>query len=106
APVAGSPIGSVQAANSTLEQSTVGTSTTSNLSLNGRNFAELQQIKPAGTQGAATQDTLAKKKEVPALQIQSASGEAQTLAGISGHITDRSGASIAGVMVTVRDAVG
>jgi hypothetical protein len=106
APVAGSPIGSVQTANSTLEQSTVGTSTTSNLSLNGRNIAELQQITPAGTQGAATQDILAKKKEVPALQTQSPSSEAQTLAGISGRITDRSGASIAEAMVTVRDAVG
>ncbi len=104
--VVGSQIRSVQTADSTLAQSTVSTSATSNLPVKGRNFAQLQQLTPAGTQGAATQDTLAKKKEVPALQIQSASGEAQTLAGISGRITDRSGASIAGVMVTVRDAVG
>jgi hypothetical protein len=40
------------------------------------------------------------------LQTQSPSSEAQTLAGISGRITDRSGASIAEAMVTVRDAVG
>lgn len=104
--VVGGPIGSVQTADSTLAQSTVGTTATPNLPLNGRNFTQLQQLPPAGTQGAATQDTLAKKKELPALQIQGASGEAQTLAGISGRITDRSGASIAGVTVSVRDAAG
>jgi len=59
-----------------------------------------------GTQGAAKQDNLAKKKELPALQIQGGSGEARTLAGISGRITDRSGASIAGATVTVRDTAG
>jgi hypothetical protein len=104
--VVGGPIGSVQATDSTLAQSTVITTATSNLPLNGRNFTQLQQLPPAGTQGAATQDSLARKKELPALQIQGASGEAQTLAGISGRITDRSGASIAGVTVTVRDAAG
>jgi hypothetical protein len=86
-------------------QSTVSTSATSNLPLNGRNFAQLQQLQPAD-KGAASQNTLAKEKELPALQIQGASGQAQTLAGISGRITDRSGASIAGVTVTVRDAAG
>ena len=104
--VVGGPIGSVQTTDSTLAQSTVSTTATSNLPLNGRNFTQLQQLPPAGTQGAPTQDTLAKKKELPALQIQGASGEAQTLAGISGRITDRSGASIARVTVTVRDAAG
>ncbi|MGA8440887.1 MAG: carboxypeptidase regulatory-like domain-containing protein [Candidatus Sulfotelmatobacter sp.] len=104
--VVGGPIGSAQTTDSTLAQSTVSTSATSNLPLNGRNFTQLQQLPAAGTQGAATQDTLAKKKELPALQIQGASGEAQTLAGISGRITDRSGASIAGGTVTVRDTAG
>ena len=104
--VVGGSIGSVRTNDSTLAQSTVGTTATFDLPLNGRNFTQLQQLPPAGTQGAATQDTLAEKKELPALQIQDASGEAQTLAGISGRITDRSGASIAGVTVTVRDAAG
>ena len=103
--VGGAP-GSVETTDSTLAQSTVSTTATSNLPLNGRNFTQLQQLPPVGTQGAATQDTLAKKKELPALQIQGASGEAQTLAGISGRITDRSGASISGVTVTLRDAAG
>lgn len=104
--VVGGPIGSVQTTDSTLAQSTVGTTATSNLPLNGRNFTQLQQLPPAGTQGAATQDTLAKKKELPALQIQGASGDAQTLAGISGRITDRSGAVIFGATVTLCDAAG
>ena len=46
------------------------------------------------------------KRQLPALQIQGASGEAQILAGISGRITDRTGAVIAGVTVTLRDAAG
>jgi hypothetical protein len=101
----GGPVGSVQTADSTLAQSTVSTSATSNLPLNGRNFAQLQQLQPS-EKGAASQNTLAREKELPALQIQGASGQAQTLAGISGRITDRSGAFIAGVTVTVRDAAG
>ena len=104
--VVGGPIGSVQTADSTLAQSTASTTATSNLPLNGRNFAQLQQLPPAGTQGAATQNTLAKKKELPALQIQTASAQNETLAGISGRVTDRTGAVIAGVTVTVRDAAG
>jgi hypothetical protein len=94
--VVGNPIGSVQTADSTLAQSTDSTKAISNLPLNGRNFTQLQQLPPAGTPGAAMQDALADKKELPALQ----------LAGISGRITDSSGASIAGVMVTVSDAAG
>ena len=103
--VVGGPVGSVQTVDSTLAQSTVSMSATSNLPLNGRNFAQLQQLQPT-EKGAASQNTLAREKELPALQIQGASGQAQTLAGISGRITDRSGASIAGVTVTVRDAAG
>jgi hypothetical protein len=103
--VVGGPVGSVQTTDSTLAQSTVSTSATSNLPLNGRNFAQLQQLQPTD-KGAASQNTLAKEKELPALQIQGASGQAQTLAGISGRITDRTGAVIAGVTVTLRDAAG
>ena len=38
--------------------------------------------------------------------MSSASGQDETLAGVSGRITDRSGAVIAGVTVTLRDATG
>jgi Carboxypeptidase regulatory-like domain/Putative zinc-finger len=104
--VVGGPVGSVQTTDSTLAQSTINPGVVPKLPLNGRNFTELQQLQPADTKGAASQNTLAREKELPALQIQGASGQAQTLAGISGRITDRSGASIAGVTVTVRDAAG
>jgi uncharacterized surface anchored protein len=78
----------------------------SELPLNGRNVTDLQQIQPADTEGAAAQNTLARKKELPTLQIQGANAQAQTVAGVSGCITDRSGAIIAGVTVTLRDAAG
>ncbi len=72
-------------------QGDISTRTVSNLPLNGRNFAQLQQLQPAD-KGAASQNTLAEKKELPALQIQAASAQNQMLAGISGRITDRTGA--------------
>lgn len=84
----------------------ISTATASDLPLNGRNVANLQQLQPADTKGSASQNTLARKKELPALQIQDASAQNQTLAGISGRITDPSGAVIAGVTVTLRDAAG
>ena len=84
----------------------VSTVTVSELPLNGRNFTELQQLEPADTKGAASQNTLAGKKELLALQIQAASAQNETLAGISGRITDRTGAVIAGVTVTLRDTTG
>jgi Carboxypeptidase regulatory-like domain/Putative zinc-finger len=84
----------------------VSTVTVAELPLNGRNFTELQQLQPADTKGAASQGALAREKELSALQIQAASAQNQTLAGISGRITDRSGAVIAQVTVTLRDATG
>jgi hypothetical protein len=83
------------------------------LPLNGRNidrlenFANLQQpAAPSGAQGAAAQDSLAKKEDLPTLQIEQAARQAGTLAGVSGHVTDRSGAAISGASVSVRDALG
>jgi hypothetical protein len=82
------------------------TVTVSELPLNGRKFTELQQLQAADTKGAASQNALAGEKELPALQIQAASAQNETLAGISGRITDRTGAVVAQVMVTLRDATG
>jgi hypothetical protein len=84
----------------------ISTVTLGELPLNGRNFTELQQLQPADTKGAASQNALAREKELPALQIQAASAQNETLAGISGRITDRTGAVIAQVTVTLRDATG
>ncbi len=104
-PSIGGPVASVQTADSSLAQNAINTTAISELPLNGRNATDLQQLQPAD-KGAATQNTLAREKELPALQIQGASSQAQTLAGISGRITDRSGAAIAGVIVTLSDAAG
>jgi len=59
-----------------------------------------------GTQDAATPNGLANKKDLPALEIERASGQADALAGLSGRITDQSGAVIFGATVTLRDAAG
>ena len=92
-------------------QNAITTAAKSDLPLNGRNFSQLEQLSTAsdtaaGTKGAASQNSLAKKENSPALEIQRASGQNETLAGISGRITDRSGATISGATVTLRDAAG
>ena len=75
--IAAAPSASAQTADPALAQSVIGSSTVSELPLNGRNVMELQQLSAqAGT------------------------------SGISGRITDRTGAVIAGVTVTMRDAAG
>jgi hypothetical protein len=74
--------------------------------LNGRNFTSLQQLPPGVTKGASSQDSLATKKELPALKIEGAGGRDATLAGVSGRVTDPSGAVIAGATITLRDASG
>jgi hypothetical protein len=75
--------------------------------LNGRNLTNLAQLPtPSGAQGAAAQNSLAKKKDLGGLMIEQASVHDKTLAEVSGHITDRSGAVVAGVTVMLRDATG
>ena len=83
------------------------------LPLNGRNFArlenfaKLQQIPaPLGEQDAASQNDLAKKKDLGGLALEQASGQDKALAGVSGRITDRTGAAVSGASVSLRDAVG
>jgi hypothetical protein len=89
-----------------LPQNAVSYSTTSDLPLNGRNVANMQQPQSADTKAAASQTGLANKKDLPALEIERASGQVDTVAGLSGRITDRSGAVILGATVTLRDAAG
>ncbi len=79
----------------------------SELPLNGRNVTNLQQLSTAPpAQAAAAQNSLAEKKDLPALGVERASEQDATLAGLSGRITDRSGALVAGATVTLRDASG
>ena len=79
----------------------------SQLPLNGRDVVNLQQLStPANTQGAAAQNSLAKERSLPQLEIAKDSGQAEAFAGVSGRITDRTGATISGAKVTLRDAGG
>lgn len=89
-----------------LAQNAISSATISNLPLSGRNVANMQQPQSADTKPAASQNGLANKKDLPALEIERASGQADTLAGVSGRITDRSGAVIFGATVTLCDAAG
>jgi hypothetical protein len=76
--------------------------TASQLPLNGRNVTnDVHPSTPAAT--AAAQDSVVVKKD---LQIQRESNQAETLAGVSGRVTDRSGASISGATVTLRNSAG
>jgi hypothetical protein len=100
---AAAPSGSVPAR----VPSSNGSATASELPLNRRNVTNGEQLSTyADTKGVASQNSLVMKKDLPALQIQHASGQFETLAGVSGRITDRSGAIISGATVTLRDAAG
>ena len=81
--------------------------TRSEMPLNGRNFPNPGQLQtPSHTQGAAAQNDLAKEKTLPRLEIAQESGQAEALAEVSGRITDRSGATISGARISLRDAAG
>ena len=84
----------------------IGSGTASDLPLNGRNLTELQQLTPGAINGASSQNTLAMKEELPALKIEGAGGRDATLAGVSGRVTDPTGAVVAGATITLRDASG
>ena len=84
----------------------IGSGAGSDLPLNGRNFTSLQQLPPGVTKGAASQNSLALEKEPPALKIEGAGERDATLAGVSGRVTDPTGAVVVGATITLRDASG
>jgi hypothetical protein len=102
----GAPSASAPSFNGAVAQSALTSATTSELLLNGQDVANMKQSQPADTKAAALQSSLARKKELPGLEIDGASGQDATLAGVSGQITDRSGAIVAGATVTLRDPSG
>jgi len=93
APSASAPVAGVAGVSGGISSGTV-----SDLPLNARNFTELQQLTPGVTKGASSQNSLARKKELPALEIEGA--------GVSGRVTDPTGAVVAGATITLRDASG
>jgi Carboxypeptidase regulatory-like domain/Putative zinc-finger len=106
-PTVAAPSASGPVADAAIVSGGFGSGTGSNLPLNGRNVMDLQQLStPAETKGAASQNSVAKKEDMPALEVERASGQNETLAGVSGRITDRTGATISGARVSLRDAAG
>jgi hypothetical protein len=101
APSASAPVAGVAGVSGGISSGTV-----SDLPLSGRNFTELQQLTPGVTKGGASQNSLALKKELPALEIEGAGARDATLGGVSGRVTDRTGAVVAGATITLRDASG
>ena len=101
APSASAPVAGVASVSGAISSGTV-----SDLPLNGRNFTSLQQLTPGVTKGGASQNSLALKKELPALEIEGAGARDATLGGVSGRVTDRTGAVVAGATITLRDASG
>ncbi len=81
--------------------------TASQVPLAGRNVTNLSALSsPADAKAATSQNSVAKERTQPQLKIAQDSGQADEFAGVSGRITDRSGANIAGARVFLRDAGG
>jgi hypothetical protein len=101
APAASSP-----ASDATLAKGASASVTLSDLRVTSQNVLKIPQPQPGDAKGAASQNSLAKNKDLPALEIESANGQVNTLAGVSGRVMDRSGAIIPGATVTLTDTSG
>ena len=77
-----------------------------NLPLNGRSTPSLQPLATAPAPAATPRDSSNTQPSLPALQVERSVGQVETSSGVSGHVTDRSGAVIAGATVVLRDASG
>ena len=84
----------------------INSATSPHLPVNGRNIMTLQQLQAAETKHPESPNAIANKKDLPGLQIERAREKDETLAGVSGRITDPTGASVSGATVTLSDATG
>ncbi|HKV47119.1 MAG TPA: carboxypeptidase-like regulatory domain-containing protein [Candidatus Acidoferrales bacterium] len=74
--------------------------------LTGRNIASVQPLgTPPRAPAATPRDRSEKQQNLPELLVERPSGP-ETVSGVSGRVTDQSGAVIAGATVALRDASG
>ena len=77
------------------------------LPLNGRNVTNLQPVEaPPVAREATPRDNSEAQQNLPALRVERLSDQDKTLSGVSGRVTDASGAVISGATVALRDASG
>ena len=75
--------------------------------LNGRNVTNMQSTAaPSSVKAATPQADAVKQQGLSALKFERAAGLADTLSGVSGRVTDASGATIPNASVALRNAVG
>lgn len=88
-------------------QSNLNSAVVQQLPLTGRSVTDLQPPEsPPVAPEAMLRDKSEAKQNLPALQVEHLSDQAKTLSGVSGRVTDASGAVISGATVALRDASG
>lgn len=83
----------------------VNSATATEIPLNGRNVTNLQSLAP-GAQAATPQDHSEAQQSLPTLRVERPTGQNDTLSGVSGRVTDASGAVIPKATVALRDGSG
>jgi hypothetical protein len=88
-------------------QGAADSSVVQDLPLNGRNFSSLtQQGTQTGGSAQTQNDSAQTQQSLPALQVQRSTRQIEPGSGVSGHVTDATGAGITGATVTLRGASG
>lgn len=88
-------------------QSGVSSVVAQKMPLNGRNAKSLQPLTASpSAQAAAPRVSSRTEQDLPAMRVERASGQDGTLSGVSGRVTDQSGAVISKATVALRDASG